>query len=105
MLLARQLEALTSLRTRSVLYDVTLKRRNKIVDLGLCLFLPVIGILVHLAQMEKRYYIAEGFGAFASTYWDAWGVVWMAMVPIVIALAALIYTGEPSDISTAEAIL
>jgi pheromone a factor receptor len=94
LLLARQLEALTSLRTRSVLYDVSLKRRNKIVDVGLSLVVPILGILVHLTQMDRRYWIAEGFGAMPSTYWDAWGVTWMAIVPIVIAVGALIYTGE-----------
>jgi len=93
-LLARQLEALTSLRTRSVLYDVSLKRRNKITDLGLSLTVPILAILVHLTQMDRRYWIAEGFGAMPSTYWDAWGVTWMAIVPIVIAVGALIYTGE-----------
>jgi len=95
LLLARQLEALTSLRTRSVLYDVTLKQRNKLIDLGLCLCFPILGILLHLTQMDRRYWIAQGFGAIPGTYWDGWGVAWMAIVPIFIAVGALVYTGKP----------
>jgi pheromone a factor receptor len=35
----------------------------------------------------------EGAGCMPATYWDAWGVLAMAFVPIAIAVAALVYTG------------
>lgn len=96
LLLARQLEALTTLRSRSVLYDAALKARNKIIDMTLCLGLPILGILLHLTQMDRRFYIVEGYGVTPSTYWNAWGTIWMAIVPICIAIGALVYTGESS---------
>lgn len=32
-----------------------------------------------------------------ATYWNAWGVLAMAFVPIAIAVAALVYTGKSLD--------
>lgn len=75
------------------MYDVSLKRRMQLVDLSLCFCAPIVGVLVHLTQMDRRFWVAEGFGALPSTYWDTWGVVWMAIIPIGIAVGALIYTG------------
>jgi pheromone a factor receptor len=55
---------------------------------------PIVGILVHLTQMDRRYYIVEGYGPMQSTYWNAWGTFWMAFMPIIIAIGALIFTGK-----------
>lgn len=46
-----------------------------------------------LHSQERRFYIMEGAGCMPATYWNAWGVLAMAFVPIAIAVAALVYTG------------
>lgn len=42
---------------------------------------------------ERRFYIMEGAGCTPATYWNAWGVLAMAFVPIAIAVGAMVYTG------------
>ncbi|KAJ9110981.1 hypothetical protein QFC20_002748 [Naganishia adeliensis] len=92
LLLARQLEGLTTLRKRSVLYDDRLKKTRLAIDWSMAVALPIIGILLHLTQQERRFYIMEGAGCTPATYWNAWGVLAMAFFPIAIAVAAMIYT-------------
>jgi pheromone a factor receptor len=112
LLLARQLEGLTTLRKRSVLCDDRLKKTRLAIDWSMAVALPVIGILLHLTQQvshasplrstvltmltlqERRFYIMEGAGCTPATYWNAWGVLAMAFFPIAIAVGAMIYTGE-----------
>lgn len=50
LLLARQLEGLSTLRQRSVLHDDRLKRVRQTIDLSLAIAIPVAGILLHLTQ-------------------------------------------------------
>lgn len=50
LLLARQLEGLTTLRKRSVLYDDRLKKTRMAIDWFMAVALPIIGILLHLTQ-------------------------------------------------------
>ena len=80
------------------------------IDLGLALVIPPVGILVHLSMMDRRFYIVESFGPLPATYWDTWGVIAMAVsrqdislinntdtrqiVPLLIAVAVGVYTGE-----------
>ncbi|WWD15621.1 hypothetical protein CI109_100043 [Kwoniella shandongensis] len=92
LLLAKQLESYTSLRTHSPLYDPDSRRRHRLFDLSMSIAAPVVGTLVHLSNMDRRFYVVEAFGPMPSTYWDTWGVIWMAIVPIVIAIGCLIYT-------------
>jgi pheromone a factor receptor len=53
LLLARQLEGLTTLRKRSVLYDDRLKKTRLAIDWSMAVALPVIGILLHLTQQVR----------------------------------------------------
>ncbi|RXK41913.1 pheromone a factor receptor [Tremella mesenterica] len=92
MILAKQLEAYTTLRSKSPLYDSTSRRRHKLVDLSFSIIGPIAGILLHLSTQDRRFYVVEGFGPMAATYWDTWGVILMAIIPIVIAGAAAVYT-------------
>ena len=94
LVLAKQLESFTSLRPRSPLYDAEAKRRHRNFDLIATIGGPIVGTLVHLSQMDRRYYVVQGFGPMPATYWNTWGVVWMALVPISIALGCLVYTSE-----------
>jgi pheromone a factor receptor len=79
LLLAKQLESLTSLRPRSALYDGDARRRHKRFDLAVSFVAPICGILVHLTNMDRRFYLIEAFGPMASTYWDTWGVIFMGV--------------------------
>jgi pheromone a factor receptor len=96
LMLARQLESLTTLRGRSVLFDAPLKKRKHIVDCVFAFVGPVVGILLHLSTQDRRYYIIEGTGCYPATYFNGWGLLVMAIVPICIALAAGTYTSEQS---------
>ncbi|WRT67387.1 uncharacterized protein IL334_004358 [Kwoniella shivajii] len=93
LLLAKQLESLTTLRPHSPLYDDEARRRHKLFDISATFLSPVIGVLVHLSNMDRRFYVVESFGPLPATYWNGWGVFWMAIVPILIALACAAYTG------------
>lgn len=53
LLLARQLEGLTTLRQRSVLHDDRLRKTRLAVDLSLAIAIPVVGILLHLTQQAS----------------------------------------------------
>lgn len=44
--------------------------------------------------MDRRFYIVERLGPQAATYWNAWGVIWMAIVPILIAVTVVVYTSK-----------
>ncbi|ODN98420.1 pheromone a factor receptor [Cryptococcus wingfieldii CBS 7118] len=92
LLLARQLESYTSLRPHSPLYDESSRRRHRLFDLAAGIAAPVVGVLVHLSNMDRRFYVVERFGPQPATYWNAWGVIWMAIVPILIAVACATYT-------------
>ncbi|WVQ98952.1 hypothetical protein IAU59_006084 [Kwoniella sp. CBS 9459] len=92
LLLAKQLESLTSLRPHSPLYDDSARRRHRMFDLSITFATPIVGVLVHLSNMDRRYYVVESFGPMPSTYWNGWGVFWMAVIPIVIAAACAAYT-------------
>lgn len=50
LLLARQLEGLTTLRKRSVLFDEKLKKTRLAIDYTLAVAFPILGILLHLTQ-------------------------------------------------------
>jgi hypothetical protein len=41
---------------------------------------------------DRRFYILEGVGCVPATYWDTYGLIAMALVPVGIALAAGTYT-------------
>ncbi|OCF44175.1 pheromone a factor receptor [Kwoniella heveanensis CBS 569] len=94
LLLAKQLESLTSLRPHSPLYDDSARRRHRLFDLCITFAAPTIGVLVHLSNMDRRYYVVESYGPLPSTYWNGWGVFWMAVVPIIIAAACAAYTAK-----------
>ena len=74
-MLAKQLEGYTTLRPTSPLYDHSARRRHKIFDLIATFFGPVFAILIHLSNMDRRFYIVEKFGPMPATYWDTWGVI------------------------------
>lgn len=61
LLLARQLEGLTTLRKRSVLYDDRLKKTRLTIDWSMAVALPIIGILLHLTQQVRRFLSASLF--------------------------------------------
>ncbi|WWC60851.1 uncharacterized protein I303_103427 [Kwoniella dejecticola CBS 10117] len=92
LLLAKQLECLTTLRPHSPLYDDKARRKHKIFDLSVTFLAPIIGVLVHLSNMDRRFYVVESFGPMPATYWNVWGVFWMAIIPICIACACAVYT-------------
>ncbi|WVW82815.1 hypothetical protein I302_104827 [Kwoniella bestiolae CBS 10118] len=92
LLLAKQLESLTTLRPHSPLYDDKSRRKHRLIDLSATFLAPIVGVLVHLSNMDRRFYVVEGFGPLPATYWNGWGVFWMAIVPICIALACAVYT-------------
>ncbi|WVQ78574.1 hypothetical protein IAT38_000660 [Cryptococcus sp. DSM 104549] len=92
LVLAKQLESYTSLRPHSPLYDSSARRRHRIFDITASIAAPVVGVLLHLSNMDRRFYIVESFGPLPATYWDTWGVIWMAIVPILIAAACATYT-------------
>nr|ODN95032.1 pheromone a factor receptor [Cryptococcus depauperatus CBS 7855] len=92
LVLAKQLESYTSLRPHSPLYDNNSRRRHKIFDITVSIAAPVVGVLLHLSNMDRRFYIVEAFGPLPATYWNTWGVIWMAIVPILIAAACATYT-------------
>ncbi|KAK4687752.1 pheromone a factor receptor, partial [Tremellales sp. Uapishka_1] len=109
LLLAKQLEQLTSLRPRSALYDTDVKQRHERLDLAISVVGPVAGILIHLSMMDRRFYLIEGFGPMPATYWNTWAVLAFAVssvprpistnlirlpqvVPILIALGCIVYT-------------
>ncbi|KJE05297.1 pheromone a factor receptor [Cryptococcus gattii NT-10] len=92
LVLAKQLESFTSLRSHSPLYDFSARKRHRIFDISVTMGAPVVGYLIHLSNMDRRFYIIERLGPQAATYWNAWGVIWMAMVPILIALIVAVYT-------------
>ncbi|KAK8870086.1 hypothetical protein IAR55_000656 [Kwoniella newhampshirensis] len=92
LLLAKQLESYTSLRSHSPLYDLRARRRHQIFDLSISVAAPVIGTVVHLSNMDRRFYVVESVGPMPATYWNTWGVVWMAVVPILIAATCAVYT-------------
>jgi hypothetical protein len=48
-------------------------------DLFATFAVPVVGILLHLSMMDRRFYIVKGFGPLPATYWDTWGVIGMAV--------------------------
>lgn len=50
LLLARQLENTTTLRSKSVINDAALKHRRRFIDATLAITVPVVGILLHLSQ-------------------------------------------------------
>lgn len=52
--------------------------------------------MVGSVEQDRRFYIMEGVGCVPATYWDTWGLIAMALVPIVIAITAGIYTSRPS---------
>lgn len=82
----------------SPLYDFSARKRHRIFDISVTMGAPVVGYLIHLSNMDRRFYIIERLGPQAATYWNAWGVIWMAMVPILIALIVAVYTGEQSSL-------
>ncbi|OCF71595.1 pheromone a factor receptor [Kwoniella mangroviensis CBS 8886] len=92
LLLAKQLESLTTLRPHSPLYDDKAGRKHRMIDLSVTFFAPIVGVLVHLSNINRRFYVVESFGPIPATYWNGWGVFWMAVVPILIALACAVYT-------------
>ncbi|WWC89812.1 uncharacterized protein L201_004738 [Kwoniella dendrophila CBS 6074] len=92
LLLAKQLESLTTLRPHSPLYDEKTKRNHFIIALSVTFLAPIVGILVHLTNMDRRFYVVESFGPMPATYWNNWGVFWMAILPILIALVCAGYT-------------
>ncbi|KAE8541020.1 hypothetical protein D1P53_002374 [Cryptococcus gattii VGV] len=92
LVLAKQLESFTSLRPYSPLYDSSARKRHRIFDISVTIGAPVTGYLIHLSNMDRKFYIVERLGPQAATYWNAWGVIWMAMVPILIALIVAVYT-------------
>ncbi|WWC69207.1 uncharacterized protein I206_103144 [Kwoniella pini CBS 10737] len=92
LLLAKQLESLTTLRPHSPLYDDKSRRKHNFFDLSITLLSPIIGVLVHLSNMDRRFYVVESFGPMPATYWNGWGVFWMAVIPICIACACAVYT-------------
>lgn len=75
LVLAKQLESYTTLRNKSPLYDHTSRRKHRMFDLIITFVGPVFAILIHLSNMDRRYYIVERFGPMPATYWDAWGVI------------------------------
>ncbi|KAI9637959.1 pheromone receptor 1 [Dioszegia hungarica] len=91
-ILAKQLENCTSLRSDSPLYDQNSKRRHLVFDFCLAIFGPIVGFLVSLTCRLTRFNIVEGFGPVPGVYWDTWGVVWVAVVPIIIAFMCFGYT-------------
>ncbi|OXC86425.1 pheromone a factor receptor [Cryptococcus neoformans] len=92
LVLAKQLESFTSLRPHSPLYDSSARKRHRIFDISVTIGAPVVGYLIHLSNMDRRFYIVERLGPQAATYWNAWGVIWMAIVPILIAVTVVVYT-------------
>lgn len=50
LLLARQLENTTTLRSKSVVNDTQMRQRRRVVDAAISVSIPVIGILLHLSQ-------------------------------------------------------
>lgn len=96
--LAKQLESFTSLRPHSRLYDSSVRKRHRIFDISVTIGAPVVGYLIHLSNMDRRFYIVERLGPQVATHWNAWGVIWMPMVPILIALIMAVYTGEQSSL-------
>ncbi|KIR59857.1 hypothetical protein I314_04292 [Cryptococcus bacillisporus CA1873] len=90
--LAKQLESFTSLRPHSRLYDSSVRKRHRIFDISVTIGAPVVGYLIHLSNMDRRFYIVERLGPQVATHWNAWGVIWMPMVPILIALIMAVYT-------------
>jgi pheromone a factor receptor len=79
LILAKQLEAYTSLRTSSVLYDQSSRRRHKLFDLIVAIAGPILGILLHLSVQDRRFYVVESYGPMPATYWNTWGVILMAV--------------------------
>lgn len=51
LLLARQLESITSLRPQSALFNEDKRNREKMIDLGIIFTLPTLAILLHLTVM------------------------------------------------------
>lgn len=98
LVLAKQLESFTSLRPHSPLYDSSARKRHRIFDISVTIGAPVVGYLIHLSNMDRRFYIVERLGPQAATYWNAWGVIWMAIVPILIAVTVVVYTSEQSPL-------
>ena len=79
LLLAKQLESYTTLRHNSPLYDHESRRRHRRFDLIVTFAGPLVGVLLHLSMMDRRFYVVEAFGPLPSTYWDTWGVIGMAV--------------------------
>lgn len=92
LVLAKQLESYTSLRNSSPLYDHASRRRHRLFDIIVTFFGPIFAILIHLSNMDRRYYNVERFGPMPATYWDTRGVIITAIVPICIAGAVAVYT-------------
>lgn len=108
LILSRQLESCTSLRTDSPLYDSPSRHRARILDLSLAIAGPIVGFLVSLSCRAGRFLILEAYGPMPAVYWDTWGVVWVAVsclggsgqgvltddqiIPIVIAFMCFGYT-------------
>lgn len=79
LLLAKTLEMYTSLRPTGPLYDHISRARHRRFDLCVAILGPILGILLHLSTMDRRFYLVEKFGPMPATWWDTWGVIWMAV--------------------------
>lgn len=69
----------TSLRPTGPLYDHVSRTRHRRFDLCVAILGPILGILLHLSMMDRRFYVVEKFGPMPATWWDTWGVIWMAV--------------------------
>lgn len=79
LILAKQLESCTSLRSDSSLFDEGRRRRQRIFDICLATVGPTVGYLVSLSCRQTRFNVVENYGPLPGIYWDTWGIVWVAV--------------------------
>lgn len=60
-------------------------------DLFATFAVPVVGILLHLSMMDRRFYVVEGFGPLPATYWDTWGVTGMAVSATIVGQRSIVF--------------
>jgi hypothetical protein len=53
---------------------------------------------VSMTDVYCRFYIVERFGPMPATFWSTWGVILMAITPILIAGACATYTSEHGSV-------